>query len=463
MNQPLYHRPDVELPYNIDTRYFKSIQQGKVKEKYECRWVVLTQEVNSFIQGIPNSFNGLALSSVNRDDRGPITVLTINYGDNELSQDYDGDGQITWWTFGGSVYSFHIKRWVENTPEKIKEFIQHCLTGYGYDKEQVTVNCNPIAGEPRVMAEATFTPRNVDEWGNNAGNQFNEEEADQDGMTEQGQSIQFDSTMDSMTVPIYKYLAKVMNTQTYKINDYMLPLINRIDNGELVYKKKGHYGGELPPYSGWYLSDDNPQALNGIPQYYDGDQGGLLTPDNVAKCKTAMQSVPDATFISIKVTATSKVKSKDKLSYKKLSKKFAQTGKIQSGYLSEATENDMKQDLIDQSLFVERYPDRYDDHSGQMVKTGGLYLNPDKSPSINVGGSKMTIPQSCWIARDTVGYTYPLECSWINEGVSFDASRTKSKVSTNRTVYYQGSLVRSYRTISRFWSGDVCNNGTGAQ
>ena len=440
MNQPIYHRPDVELPYNIDTRYFKSIQQGKVKEKYECRWVVLTQEVNSFIQGIPNSFNGLALGGVNRDDRGPITVLTINYGDNELSQDYDGDGQITWWTFGGSVYSFHIKRWVENTPEKIKEFIQHCLTGYGYDKEQVTVNCNPVAGEPRVMAEATFTPRNVDEWGNNAGNQFNEEEADQDGMTEQGQSIQFDSTMDSMTVPVYSYISHKLNISVFQAQE-LVTLVGRVDNGELVYKKAGQYGVSMPKQSGWYLADDNPQALNGSP---DKKQEGQITNENVAKCRAAMQTVPDAQFISIKVTSTSTVKSKEKLSYKKLANKFAKTGEVTKGGVGSVIP-DGKTPTIQGTV--------------DSKNSNGLAIVDN--PQITVGGAKMTIPLSCWVARDTEGHTYPLECSWINEGISFDAKRAKSKISNNKTVYYQGSMVRSYRTLSTFYKVTGCDHGSG--
>ena len=64
MYTPLYKKPDVDLPYNIDTRYFKQVQDGIIKEKYEQRWVVLTEEVNSFIEALPQSFNELALSGV---------------------------------------------------------------------------------------------------------------------------------------------------------------------------------------------------------------------------------------------------------------------------------------------------------------------------------------------------------------------------------------------------------------
>jgi hypothetical protein len=85
-------------------------------------------------------------------------VVTLNYGEAELNENYNGDGETEWWTFGGSVYSYHIRRWVTNTPQDIKAFCSHCLTGYGYEKDEVTVTCNPQAGAPRVMCEATFTP-----------------------------------------------------------------------------------------------------------------------------------------------------------------------------------------------------------------------------------------------------------------------------------------------------------------
>lgn len=446
MSQPIYHRPDVELPYNIDNRYFKNISQGEVKEKYECRWVVKTEEANSFIQSVPHSFNGLALGDINRDDRGPITVLTINYGDGELSEDYQGDGQITWWTFGGSVYSFHIKRWVENTPQKIKQFIQHCLTGYGYSKDQVTVNCNPIAGEPRVMCQATFTPRDTDEWGNNTGGDFNQDNTDQDGIQEQGQSIQFDTSIDSMTVPVRSYISYKLNISVGQAEE-LGKLVGRIDNGELVYKKQGQYGGTFPAASGWYLADDNPQAFQSAPEVTEND---YLNPDNVASYRQAKQTVPDATYVSLKVTFTSKVKSKEKLTYQKLSKKFSETGKREQGALGRVEKNPTDTDI--QIL----------EGTSQNIADGKIDgLGISKNPQINVGGAKMTIPPNCWIARDTQGHTYPLQCSWLNEGISFDAKKVKSKVSSKLDRYYEGSMVRSYRTLSTFYKMDSCDMGSG--
>ena len=112
MYSTLYQKPDIQLPYNIDNRYSKNIQEGTVKEKWECRWVVLTEEVNTFISNLEKSYNDLALVDVTRDDRGPLTVVTANYGDSGLTDGYDGDGEISWWSCSGGVLSYHIRRWV---------------------------------------------------------------------------------------------------------------------------------------------------------------------------------------------------------------------------------------------------------------------------------------------------------------------------------------------------------------
>lgn len=86
MTNGLYKRPDVELPYNIDTRYFTYNQEGSIKEKYK-------------------------------------------------------------------------RKWVENKPSSIKAFCTNCVNHYGYSKDKVTIHCNPVADEPRVMCENPFTSK----------------------------------------------------------------------------------------------------------------------------------------------------------------------------------------------------------------------------------------------------------------------------------------------------------------
>jgi len=72
--------------------------------------------------------------------------------------------------------------------------------------------------------------------------------------------------MDTMTVPVYKYVTAVIGTATAEaVKEHLIPLTKRVDNGELVYKKAGSYGATMPKISGWYLADDNPQALSNPP------------------------------------------------------------------------------------------------------------------------------------------------------------------------------------------------------
>lgn len=441
MYNTLYQKPDVELPYNIDNRYSKSIQEGITKEKWECRWVVLTEEVNEFISNLEKSYNNLALVDVTRDDRGPLTVLTANYGDSGLTNGYDGDGEISWWTFGGSVYSYHIRRWVTNTASDIKNFCTSCVQNYGYTKEEVTVNCNPIAGEPRVMCEATFTPNieNIDEEGNYSGGDFNDDEADEEGLVEQGNSIQFTSTTDSMAVPVNSYVSVKLECSLHEA-DALIELVGRVDSGELVYREAGTYGGSMPPTSGWYYADDNPQALRNPAVAEDG----IRTAENVAKARAAMQNVPEASFTSIKVTTTSTISSRTKITNQTLQDKLNQTGEEQKG-----------------SVGVGSGQTGGQNPENDIPGTNGN-MGIQNNPSLNAGGANIEIPKSCWVATDPEGHTYPLVCGWLNEGTSFDATTVKSNYTTDRRVYYSGTITQSYRTTATFANMEGgCNNGSG--
>lgn len=441
MYNTLYQKPDVELPYNIDNRYSKSIQDGVVKEKWECRYVVLTEEVNTFISNLEKSYNDLALVDVTRDDRGPLTVVTANYGDSGLTDDYDGDGEISWWTFGGSVYSYHIRRWVTNTPEAIKAFCKSCTKDYGYTKEEVTVNCNPIAGEPRVMCEATFTPNidNLDDEGNYNGGDFNDDEADEEGLIEKGNSIQFTSSTDSMAVPVNSYISVKLGCSLADA-DNLIELVGRVDSGELVYREAGTYGGTMPPTSGWYYADDNPQALRKPAVVEDA----IRTAENVAKARAAMQNVPEASFTSIKVTTTSTISSRQKITNQTLQNKLNQTGEEQKGTVGMGSGQTGGQNP-----------------ENDIPGTNGN-MGIENNPTLNAGGANVEIPKSCWVATDPEGHTYPLVCGWLNEGTSFDATTVRSNYTTDRRVYYTGTMSQSFRTTATFASMEGgCNNGSG--
>lgn len=454
----LYQREDIELPFNIDSRFFKFVQDGETKEKYEQRWVVLTEEVNSFIGALPVSYENLALSDVSRDDRGPLTVVTANYGDTGLSEDYDGDGELSWWTLSSGVYTYHIKRWVDNNENAIKAFCEYCMSSFGYSDEEVSVSCNPIAGEPRVMCEGTFTPTQYD-GGGGGGDDFNDDEADENGITEDANGIQFNTSMNSMTVPVESYVSHKLGV-TIEDAKKVIKLVSRVDNGELVYKKQGTYGAQMPAVSGWYLTDDNPQALQNPPEV---EEDGVCSPDNVAACRTAMQSVPEAQFISIKISATTTVKSRDKLTTQKLQNKLGETGKVTKGQTAPSAGGAFNGGIKDDDGNYIEQPNDIPGSSGGM----GIGTNPE----IKIGKMKMQIPKNCWVATDPEGHTYPLECSWVNEGMSFDSTTVKSKYSTDRRVYYQGTMVQSYGTISTFpflqggqtGAGSPCYSSTSSQ
>lgn len=443
MYSTLYQKPDIELPYNIDNRYSKSIQDGITKEKWECRWVVLTENVNDFITNLAKSYNELALVDVTRDDRGPLTVITANYGDSGLSDAYNGDGEISWWTFGGSVYSYHIRRWVNNTPIDIKNFCESCLKNYGYSRSEVTVSCNPVAGEPRVMCEGTFTPNldNTDEEGDYSGGDFDDNEADEEGLVEQGNSIQFNSSTDSMAVPVNSYVSVKLGC-TLADADNLIELVGRVDSGELVYREAGTYGGSMPPTSGWYYADDNPQSLRKPAVTEDA----IRTAENVAKCRAAMQNVPEASFTSIRVTTTSTISSRTKITNQTLQNKFNETGKTQQGSVGN---------------FGGSANNGGQNPENDIPGTNGN-LGIENNPTLNAGGAQIQIPTNCWVATDPEGHTYPLVCGWLNEGTSFDATTVKSNYTTDRRVYYTGTMSQSYRTTATFANLEGgCNSGSG--
>ena len=433
-----YHRPDVELPHLISKNYSKSIQEGIIKEKWELKWAVLTQEVNTFIQGLETSHNELALADISRDERGPLTLLTVNYGETGLSEDYDENGEISWWSYGGGQYTFHVKKWVVNTPEKIKEFIKSCLTTYGYNEDEVTVNCNPIAGEPRVMCEASFTPSSNEEVNYDDVGGGTDENGNEKPVKEENKGIQFNSSIDTIKVPTKNYVHKKLQVSMGEA-EKLIKAVEQIDSENLIYRKKGTWGESLPPESGWYRPDDNIQGLT-APTIKEEE---AITPETIADCKVAMKDVPDAQFTTIKVTANSVVKSKDKITYDKLKKDFGETGQTTDGSTSDGDDTS-----------------RPSEHEGLIPNTNVLIT---KNPEIEIGGSKMKIPTQCWAAKDSEGNVYPLKVSWLNEGLSFDADKVKNKYSTDKRVFYEGEMVKNYRTIAVFAPIASCVSNTNQQ
>ena len=388
MYNTLYKKADVELPYNIDTRMYKWVQDGETKQKYEQKWVILTEQANNFIEQLPHSYEGLALQSPSREDRGPLTIVSVTYGDNELNQDYVGDGEICWWTLSNGVYTYHVKKWVTNTPENIKAWCEYCMNSYGYEDKEVSVNCNPVAGEPRVMCEATFTP---DIETNEANDPTTDEgeEGEEEEVKEEAQSINCSSQIDVVGNTKEQYAKARYKGQA----DHILAVLDAVEAGRVVYRKTGDFGGRVK-FSGWYSTDDtNPNALDN-PVYTETDK-------QVARWKAALEVLPDIVVPSMRVSVSNKVTSKNMITTQTMSSK--------------------------------------------MMKAG------TKSDTLTSGGFSMAAPTKMEV-EDTQGNKYLIEqFKWLYEGCSYDVTGTKARKSYKTgKVFYEGTCTDSFRTTYVF-------------
>jgi hypothetical protein len=177
------------------------------------------------------------------------------------------------------------------------------MKSYGYEPDEVTVNCNPEVGEAKVLCEATFTPDiETDEendpttnenWGDDSGGDDGEE--DESGT--QTESINCSSSIDTLTPTAEICLTRKLPTSN--ATD-IINIINGVESGELVYKRAGDYGGRIAT-SGWYRADDtNPNNIN-QPEYVDG---GNITKQQVDRARVILKSIPDVMVPSIRVTVT---------------------------------------------------------------------------------------------------------------------------------------------------------------
>lgn len=361
---------------------------------------MLTVDVNPFVEALPKSHNGLALSNVSREDRGPLTIVTVTYGDGELTSDNE-DGEISWWTVSGGVYTFHIKRWVDNTPDAIKAFCSDCMTSYGYEKDEVNVSCNPIAGEARVMCEATFTPDvEINEEDDPTTDWGDDPENIEETESENTEGVQCSSTIDTLTPSAALYLELKLGVHDGR---GIISVVNAVEAGEVVYRESGSMGGRIKT-DGWYSTDDtNPNALDS-PVYYDS---GDTTKDNVDRARVLLKSIPDVMVPSLRVTIVNKVTSSSKVSMSSLTSKMSGAGSMSDSI------------------------------------SGGI-----GAPAITFG----------W---DAEGTQYPVkEVKWLNEGASFDGTsvRKRSSLTTGKT-FYEGTMSESFRSVAVL-QGGACEAST---
>ena len=415
MSFELYKKEGIDLPYLIDTRYTKWTSEGVVKEKYQRRWVVLISEINSFIETLDVSYNEFALASVERDDRGTMSVLTATYGDAGLSDEFlDKDGELAWWTLSNGVYTYHIKRWVDNNPDSIKDFCISCRTSYDYEDKEVSVTCNPIAGESRVLCEATFT-RTEEEINGEGGDSGS---GDGDDETEEADGIQVTSSVQEITLDTHTAVAK-----NFKLlmSDTVFKIAQDVKAGKLVCKRAGELGGYIKQ-DGWYdATDDNPQAW--AEPIYKIEPDSRWTEWYIMQINNAMAGTYTATVPCIHVSISTKKTSQDKI-------------KVSS-------------------------------FTGMMSGVGAT------SDTISIGGASISIPESLKKVTDSAGNEYEATTRWLYEGASFDGSSVRAKTKPKLTTsadgkpvrelkkYYEGRVTHSYRTVTTVYPN--CQSSTASQ
>lgn len=383
-----------ELPHLLGTQYTKSVSDGQIKEQYQLRYIVLNDEVNSFIQSLPINYEEHALASTSRDERGGFTIVTAQYGEAGMTDDalQNEDGEIHWWTLSSGKYTYHVKKLVRNTPEAIKAFCERCKTSYGYAANETSVSMSPSYGEKYVYAEATFT-ENESQGGSSGGDDFNDDEADENGNIEAVESVSMSNSQDVITIPTDQYLYGEFGVDWKSIYD----LVQDEDSGKRVYREEGALG--VVKYSGWYdATDDNLKSLEegkGVIQATE-----TVSKANVDKCRLMLQNIPTATITNITVTFNNSISSRSPLSLNTIKAKLSDAGTL--------------------------------------------------SDSISMSGFSMSTPESLKKTRDTNGKEHPLEVKWQNLGCSFDISSVKKKYGKNQMPYYTGNYTTQYKTVISF-------------
>lgn len=387
----LYSKGGEKLPYELENKVYKWISEGEEKRRYELKWAVESSTSNQFVEQLSNVHGGLALSNLGLEARGPLTIVSATYGDAQFTDSQN----VSWWTLSNGVYSFHIRRLVANNSTAIKAFCADCRHNYGYKPKEVSVTCNPQAGDEKVVCEATFTEENqvtTEEDDYTPPPEGEEGEAPEEVIQESGTSMQMASTINTIPVDAGTYLNKKIGGQK---GNRLLSFCSRVESGEYRWVDAGTWGTNKPSKSGWFSTaqDASPTALE--PNSY---LTGEYSQDDVQAAIVALKSIPSVMVPQIRVTITTKVTSASKLT-------MASMGASSSS-------------------------------AGSTTK------------SINESGVTMNVPAGLTKAKDTEGNEYELETEWLDEGTSFDISNIETKTSLSGKKFYQGVKTHSYSTIS---------------
>ena len=391
MSYNLYSKKGLKLPYLLDTDIERWIEDNREKTKYVQKWVVLQTEANTFVNALSTSYNGKALTSTSREDRGAMCIITVTYGDANFT---NNNGEQEWWSVSGGLYTRHRSKWVENNPTSIKAFCASCISQATY-KDGCSVSCNPQSGESMVLCEATWQDKPNDN--NDDDEEDNPEGGDggdggDGGNTEQpttkesGKSVQFSSSTESITIDFEQLKKKHPKILA---NPDVLKIITLMENGSVSWQDKN---GEIVTKAGWYKVSNNNLALKEGP-VIDNEK---ITPELVGEIKRLLDNPPTFTFPVIRCSVTNKVESSDRMSI---------------------------QGMV-----------------GDLSGVGG------KTTSISAGGAVVKAPELTPL--NVVGIEgMQFKTSWIYEGASYDNGNSYSKAVDGKTRFV-GEVTKSYRTVT---------------
>ena len=391
-----------ELPHLLEERYSKHIADAQIKEQYERKFLVLNAEVNSFIESLPASYKEHALSNTSAEQRGGFSIVTAQYGDAGLTDEAlsTEDGEIQWWTLSSGKYTFHVKKLVLNTPQAIKTFCEHCKASYGYSAEETSVSLSPSYGERYVYAEATFT-ENESQGGSGGGDDFNDDEADENGQIDEVEGISLSSSRDAISPSMEYWLFKNLDVGYEDLKQ----IADEEDKGAFIFRKQGDLNG-IVKQDGWY--DATNDSIKDIESGASCKRAAsdIFSPERVAKARKLSQHIPSYTVTNITATFTGKISSRNPLSINDITDKLTNIGKT--------------------------------------------------SETISVSGYSMPIPENLK-KLEAGSMVYNLDAKWIDMGANFDLTNVKKKYCKKNMPYYVGNYTHSFTTQIRIDESDLTN------
>lgn len=320
MSYDLYSKEGISLPYLIDIDKEKWIADGNEKVKYTQKWAVLGTEANAFIEGLTTSYNGLALTSTSREDRGALCIITATYGEAVFT---NNQGEQEWWSLSGGKYTKHKTKWVSNNASAIRAFCESCKAQATY-QDGVSVSCNPVAGEPKVLCEAQWTEEDAESGGSDedtesgGGDSGSGGDEEEESNKETGKAVQFSSTTETL---ILDHDTLVKKHPKITDNKDALKIIPLLESGSVSWQESKGANG-IPSKTGWYRVTNNTLALKEGP-IVDNEN---LTPELVGEIKRILDNPPQFIFPVIRATVSNRVESSDNMSIKAMTSDLGNVG-----------------------------------------------------------------------------------------------------------------------------------------